>query len=152
MTKIKAVIMAIKDMTKDDIDNFKDWVWKMRHINLFEPKVVSYPRTVMCKAYTDDEALLYMPLQACLMYDSLAPKPDLSPRKEAFCLYKIVEQVDNIARDTGFGETYFICRDSRVSDIAAAHGFTEIKDVRILKRVVDLRPAVQEAKEVTCNS
>lgn len=131
--------MPIAEMTEADVENFKEWVWKMRSINMFDPEVIGYPRAAMAKAENEDGALLYIPLQAVLMFDAIAPKPELTPRQEAMCLWKIGEVVDQAARETEFREVVFFCRDDRVSDICARHGFEEIKDVRVLRKKVPLK-------------
>jgi len=121
-------------MDEADKQQFIDWVWQMRHLNLFVPEVMSYPRTVVCKASAGDEALAYIPLQSVLMYDSIAPKPGLSPRQEAMSLWRIGEAVDKAAQDSKHREVYFFCKDDRVADICSDHGFEEIRGVRLLRR------------------
>lgn len=142
MTKIKAEILPFPALNPEDVTNFRQWVWNSRHINLFDPVVMSAPRTVMCRAsevtQRGDEPLVYIPLQPVLMYDSIAAKPGLTPRQEALALARIGGQVDKAAKATGFQETYFICRDDRVSNLCKAHGFTEVENVRVLKKVVKI--------------
>lgn len=137
MKKINADVLPLSAMTEQDVTNFKQWVWNLRSINMFDPVVMSAPRTVMCCA-GNDEPLLYVPLQPVLMFDAIAAKPGLTPRQEAMCLWKIGEKVDEVAKATGYQEIWFVCRDDRVSDICAAHGFEEIKNVRVLKRTIKI--------------
>lgn len=134
MKKIEAEIMPVAAVPITEIPILADYMHKMLGLNMFDMDVLSYPRTVMVKASDGEEPLVYMPLQAVLMYDSLAPKPGITPRQEAVCLKKIVDAVDEAARVTGFAETWFICKDDRVADIAVRHGFQEIKNVRVLKK------------------
>ena len=160
MKKIKAVIKALKDLSQEDISNFKTWVWRLRTLNMFEPKVLAAPRTVMCKAETEDgEALLYMPLQPVLMYDAIAPKEGLTPRQEAYSLFKINEAVEHMAKSIGYQELYFICRDDTVSDLCVRNGFTEIKNVRVVKKTIEFsKPSTtqwtgpEEHKAAVCNA
>ena len=159
MTKIKAEILALKDLGEREIALFKEWVWRLRHINMFEPKVLAAPRTVMCKAYDEKtgDPLLFMPLQPVLMYDAIASSPDLTPRQEALALARINQQVEEIAKTTGFQEIYFICRDDSVSDICARHGFEEIKNVRVLKKTISftkeepVKSTANVEEEVACS-
>lgn len=136
MQKIKAEILALCDLTQADRDNFSQWVWRQRSTNLFQTDVMKAPRMVMCKALKGEDAALYVPLHPVLMFDAIASAPDLTPRQEALALWKIGQEADRIARDTKHREIYFICRDDRVSDICAKHGFEEVKNVRVLKRTV----------------
>lgn len=136
MKKISAVVMPISGMSPQDAEKFMDWVFQMRPLNLFDPDVIGYPRTVMLRAESEDEPLLYVPLQSVLMFDSIAPKPGLPARQEALCLARIGEVVDQAAEATGHREVYFFCRDERVADLCAAHGYEEIKGVRLLKKKI----------------
>jgi len=134
MKKIKAEILPITEMSQQDIQIFIDWVWKMRHLNWFDPQVLSYPRTVMCRADNGEEPLLYIPLQSVLMWDAIAPKPGLTPRQEAMCLWQIGEAVNQAMEATGHREAYFFTADDRVADICARHDFEELRGIRVLRR------------------
>lgn len=134
MKKITATAMPLYECTEEDAKLFMDWVWLQRSINMFDPQVLTYPRTVMCKAGTEEETMLYIPLQPVLMWDAIAPKPGLTARQEALCLWKIGQVVEDAMKLCGFGEAYFLCSDDRVADICAEHGFEEIKGVRVLRK------------------
>jgi hypothetical protein len=135
MKKITADLLPIWQMSEQDQRNFTDWVWQMRKLNMFGgPQVLGYPRTVMCRAQSEEEALLYIPLQSVLMWDAIAPKPGITARQEALCLSRIVQSVDQAMEFTGHREVYFFTRDDRVCDIAARHGFEEIRGVRMLRK------------------
>lgn len=136
MKKITAEILPVRALSEPDRDSFISWVWHMMPLNMFQKEVLTYPRTVMCKASVGEETALFVPLQSVLMYDAIAPRPGLSPKQEAMCLWRIGEQVDQLARESQHREVYFFCRDDRVADICAAHGFEEIKNVRVLRRKV----------------
>ena len=139
--------MTIGSVSPEDAKRFSEWVWAMRGLNMFDPSVISYPRTVMLRASNEADPLLFVPLQSVLMFDSIAPKPGLSPRQEALCLRRIDQKVESLAKDSQHREVYFICRDDRVADLCARHGYEEIKDVRILrKKIVVDRNAEQGEK------
>ncbi len=141
MKTISAEMMPISAMSERDVHDFMDYVWHMKPLNMFDPNVIGYPRTVMLRAKSEDENQLFIPLQSVLMYDSIAPKPGISPRQEALALARIGQVVDQAGRDTGIRETYFFCKDDRVADLCAKHGFEEIKGVRLLRKKVS--PAIQ---------
>ena len=134
--KITTRLTTIGGMTKKDQDTFADWVWQARAINKFEPDVLSYPRTVMLTADDESGPVLYLPVQPVLMLESLAPKPGVSPRKEALALWRMGEMLEQVSRDTGMREQYFICKDDRVADICADHGFEELKGYRLLRKKI----------------
>ncbi len=134
MKKIAAEVFPMNQMTQADCDNFVAWAWAARKINLIDPEVLSYPRAVMCKAGTEDNPLLYIPVQPVLMFESIAPNPAITERQEALALWRIGEQVVNVMKDSGHAEAYFVCADDRVADICVKHGFEEVRGVRLLKR------------------
>jgi hypothetical protein len=136
MKKIKAEILPVASIGEDEAKTFAEWVWKMRHLNMFDMNVIGYPRTAMLKASDEEKALLYMPIQSVLMFDSIAPRPGLTPRQEALCLARIRDLVDDVAKSSRHRETYFFCKDDRVADISIKHGYEEIKGVRLLRRKV----------------
>lgn len=136
MKKITAEVLPVGSLSDSDKSQFMEWVWGMMPLNMFQPEMLGYPRTVMCKAGTEDETMLFVPLQSVLMFDAIAPKPGLTPRQEAMCLWRVGEAVDEAARDSGHREVFFFCRDDRVADICARHGFEEIKGVRLMRKKV----------------
>src|ERR1700734_1297643 len=107
MQKTTAEIIPLQSMSPEDQELFIKWVWEARHINLFDADVLTYPRVVMCKASDGDDQQLFIPLQAVLMYDSIAPKPGITPRKEAVSIARIVDKVVETMKDSGMAETYF---------------------------------------------
>lgn len=136
MRKIEAEMMPISAMSEQDVNDFMAYVWSQKPLNMFDPEIIGYPRTVMLRAKSEDENQLFIPLQSVLMYDAIAPKPGLSPREEALALAKIGKVVDQAALDSGTREVFFFCRDDRVADLCAAHGYEEIKGVRLLRKKV----------------
>src|SRR5437588_430625 len=115
--KITANPMTVGEMSEEDRKNFAEWVWASRALNCFDMEVVSYPKTVMVRADAPEGAVLYVPLQSVLLFESLAPKPGISPRMEALALYLIGEKVSEMALHTGHREVYFFCKDDRVAEI-----------------------------------
>lgn len=124
------------EVSPEQAVEFVDWVWKSRHVNCFDPDVVSYPRSTMLWAADSDGPLLYLPIQPVLMLESLAPRPELSPRKEAIALWQLGLMLESISKETGMQETYFLCKDDTVADICKQHGFSEMEGYRILKKKV----------------
>jgi|SRR5579871_2124398 len=108
-----------------DAQQFVEWANHSKEINLFDPDVMTYPTTVTLLAHTD-EPLMYMPFQAAVVMESLAPRPGLSPLEEALALREITKHVVHLGRVGGFREAYFICKDERVVEFAKKHGFEEI--------------------------
>lgn len=139
MKKITASVVPICSVPPDEAKDFISWVWGARTINCFDPDVLSYPRSCMTKAEDGDGATLYIPIQPVLMFESIAPRPGISPKKEALSLLRIDELLEDVARDTGIMEQYFLCKDDRVADLCRGHGFTEMEGYRILKKKISAR-------------
>ena len=143
--KITTRCVPVGGMVKEDWENFISWVWEARKINNFDPDVVSYPRSVMLTADKEtentSEPILYLPIQPVLMLESLAPKPGITPREEALALWRLGELLEQITKDTGLQEHYFICKDDRMADYCSKHGFTEMKGYRLLKKKIPFVPA-----------
>jgi hypothetical protein len=136
MKKITADVFTVGSLPKRAWDQLIDWMKRGMPLNMFDPNMLLYPRTVICTAKADDENLLFIPLQPVLMYDAIASAPDITPRQEALALYRIGQVTDRLAKDLGFRETYFFCRDNSVTDLCADHGFEEVKNVRVLRRKI----------------
>lgn len=136
--KVEAQIKVVSAMQPEEAQEFAAWIWRTRELGMFDRDMLGYPRAMMLKACDADGALLYIPLQPVLMYDAIASKPGLNPRQEALSMWRIGELVDQVQKDAGYGESYFVCRDDRVADICLRHGFEELKNVRVLKHKAQL--------------
>lgn len=136
MKKITAKVLALCNVPLKDAENFISWIWQARTINCFDPEVLSYPRSCMTMAEDGDGATLYIPIQPVLMFESIAPRPGISPKREALSLWRIGQKLEEVSRDTGLMEQYFLCKDNRVAEICKQHGFTEMEGYRILKKKV----------------
>ena len=146
MQKITAEALPIYSVQPEDAEKFISWVWQARYINCFDPDVLSYPRSCMATAKDAEGATLYIPIQPVLMYESIAPRPGISAKREAISLRRIGDLLEEVSRDTGLMEQYFLCKDDRVADLCAAHGFTEMEGYRILKKKVSARKTEEAPK------
>lgn len=109
---------------KDDAE-FTAWVKAAQDINLFDPKVMTYPTTRTLVAH-NGESLVYMPVQTTLTMESLAPRPGIAPIDEAIALREITKAVALLASQAGVREVYFPCKDERVVKFATNHGYEEL--------------------------
>ena len=140
MKKIQACILPVGALPPEDQQNFAEWVWRSRALNMFDPDSIDQRFSAMCVAGSEKNPMVYIPLQPVFVYDAIAAKPGITPREEALCLWRIGQAVDEKMAETGIGETWFICRDDRVSDICLRHGFEEIRGVRLLRRKLPKSP------------
>jgi hypothetical protein len=133
--KITAELKAISILTLEEQEQITKWLWEARHINCFDPDVLTYPRVIVAKASDENGGLLYIPLQAALIWESVAPMPGISNRQEAVCLARIEEQVVRAQQDAGFGESIFLCKDDSMSNFVAHQDhWEELVGYRVLRR------------------
>jgi hypothetical protein len=144
MYKITTRVSSVADFPMPDQEKFVDWIWSARKINCFDPDILLYPRTILYTAEDQDGPLLYLPVQPVLMLESLAPRPGVSPRKEALALWKLGEMLEETSRITGIQEQYFLCKDQRVVDICSRHGFDKLEGYTILRKKVPVPVPTQE--------
>ncbi len=147
MFKISTRTSTLGAMPKEDAATFVDWVWKAREINAFDPSILTYPRTVMLTADDSEGPVLFLPVQPVLMLESLAPRPGLSPRKEALALWKLGECLEQVSRDTGIQEQYFLCKDPRVTEICSKHGWEILEGYSILRKKIAVPELPQDINE-----
>ena len=134
--KITAELFPLSDLSVEDQKLFIDWIWKARSINCFDPDVLNSPRVIMAKASSSEEgSQLFIPLQATLMWESIAPRPGISERVEALSLARIEARVVSAMQDAGFGESYFLCKDDTLANFVAGRpNWEELQGYRILRR------------------
>lgn len=93
--------------------------------NLFDPAVLSYPMTSTFLAH-NGKSIVYMPVQIVPMLESLAINPEAAKHEVAVGLKEIMEAVELLSHQQGYGEIYFICKDESTSAFAMKHGFEEL--------------------------
>ena len=109
---ITAELMPVASVTPQDAELFSGWAWERREQTCFDPDTLSYPRSCMAKASDGDGSFLFLPFHPVLMFESLITKPGVSASKTALGMFRIGEQAEAIARQTGHGEAYFITNDA----------------------------------------
>src|ERR1700722_12431908 len=105
--------MRLCNLPEEDFRQFVSWVWQLRATNSFDMKVMTYPRTCMARAKNEDGTIMLLPFQPVLFYESMAPRPGLSDRQKALCLWRIGEVVDRAMYDSGICEAYFLTVDEQ---------------------------------------
>lgn len=121
MKKVTAELLPLAAMTPPDTHDFVEWVTSIR--NNFDPEVMGYPRTVLCRAKAGDEPIAYVPLHAVLMYESLAPRPGTSALQLAQGLREISAVADQAAAQTGHGENYFLTNSEEEMKLCVKRGW-----------------------------
>lgn len=133
MKEITAEIMPLSVFPPEERELFSSWAWNLRASTQFDMDVLAAPRGCIARAESEDEPLLYVPIQPVLMLESLCPKPELTTNQKTLALWRVVEQMDDVMKLTGMNETYFVTQDDQFAERAVAAGFTEVKG-HVLRR------------------
>jgi hypothetical protein len=128
--------ISIRDLLSPaDAVLFLQWVFNTPN-NCFDPDILTYPKATLLCADDDVGPFAYLPMQSVLMLESLAVMAGTSPRKMALGLARFGQAIEEIARETGHREIYFLAKDDDVADLCANHGFEELLNYRILRRKI----------------
>lgn len=111
MKRITAEVLDRTQLSAEDSKDLIDWSLALAQKTDFDPAVLFYPRTVISRALADGEPILYLPLHPVVMFESLAPQPGLGKGHIAMSLYRIGQEMQDVAHQTGYGEMYFITND-----------------------------------------
>lgn len=127
-----------------------EWTHQNRDKNLYDPEVFQYNSTRIMAVDKGDELQGFLPFQATIMTESLAPKPGVSKRVVAAVLKTAIHQIARWAKSAGMGEIYFLSRPSDVEtrEYAKAHGYAE-SDLIVMRLKLNKMdpPLPEEAKE-----
>jgi hypothetical protein len=147
MKKITAEILDRSELTAEDTKDLIEWSVALAHKSNFDPDVLFYHRTVITRAKSGDEPIVYLPLQPVMMFESLAPKPGLSKGHIAMSLYRIGEVVEEAATQMGYGEMYFLTNDEPEMLATSRRGWTVClydseKQTWLMKRKFPQKPVL----------
>lgn len=124
--KITAELMPVGCVSQEDAELFRDWAWRRRIQTNFDADTLTYPRSCMAKASDSNGALLFLPFHPVIMFESLISKPGISAGKRALSMYRIGQEVERIAQQTGHGEAYFITNDANEVAATSKRGWTVV--------------------------
>lgn len=134
LRNIVANLKPLFQMPLTDAKQFMEWVKAYSWKTQFNPIVMSHPRMVMATAYDESGPILYLPLQSCIMFDCLAPKPGINKRELAYALSQVGQVVEQAMKDTGNCDAYMFTNDNDEADSVVKHGWEELKGVRLLRK------------------
>lgn len=84
--------------------------------NLLDPDVVQYPSLRTLKVEIAGEPVLFAPFHPVFCVESLAHKPNIRPRENAYALRKLQDALDELAKAYGIKEIYWMCKDKTLID------------------------------------
>jgi hypothetical protein len=106
--------------------------------NLFDPEVLTYSSLRILKASVNDEPAVFLPMQPVFVLESLAHRPNITPRENAYCLRKLQDQIEETARAYGIREVYWVCRDESLINFSERHGYEKMPGT-LMRKKVDLK-------------
>ena len=133
---MKLPIDVEKLATLEQFEQMADWMAKLSGRNAIDTTIFSYPSLFYKKASRGDVNLLYMPVQTCFVYESLAINPANSAADTAESLKIIFAVLHDKAVENGFGESYFLCSDTQTCQFAEHRGMENLTDNDRLKELI----------------
>lgn len=94
--------------------------------NLFDSEILTYPSLRILKASVNGEPSAFLPMQPVFVLESIAHRPDITPRENAYCLRKLQDQIEETARSYGIREVYWVCRDESLINFSEHHGYRKM--------------------------
>lgn len=116
--------MWVRPITEADLPKLSEWMHSTPD-NLFDKDVLRYPETTTLCAHSG-EPVMYLPVQAAAVLESIARKPDATPLEVAEALKQLLKVIVTLCSMRGIHEVYFLCKDENVVNLAKRHGFEEM--------------------------
>lgn len=116
---------------KEDAQQFSEWAIGNAANSGLDAGVLGYPSTEIICAERGGNPVLYVPIQRCLVMESMAPNPQASDVELALALDRIVSTVVWKSRQEGNGEILFSPSEPRIRALALANGFKDYPMMRI---------------------
>jgi hypothetical protein len=130
-----------------DIPKLAEWLYLNRKKNKFDPEVFQYDSSRIMAMELDGSPAMYQPYQLVIMLEGLAPKPGLTPLETALLLREGLHAVARVAKVSHIDEVYFLSGDEETITFAEAHGFTELKTLKVLRlKVKDMTPPLPDVR------
>src|SRR5690242_13566518 len=94
--------------------------------NGFDPEVPMYPTTVTWCGFDKDGQVAFLPVQLAYVMESFAPRPGLSPRRQAEALKEFTQNLITQAHLNGVRELYFLGSNPETNEYAENYIFEEV--------------------------
>lgn len=126
--------ISLRAAEPKDAPQYLAWCRSTKN-NLFDPGIVQYPSLLTIAIDRDAETIAYVPFHPVVVIESLAHKPDVSPRENAIGMIKAEAEILRIARAKGIAECWWMCADESLVEFALNHGYEEVKTKVLRKKV-----------------
>lgn len=118
--------MSIRNAQPEDAAIYASWLQEAESINLVDRGVYEYPTTQTLVVEHKEQPLLMNSFHAVLVMEALAPRPGLTPLREAWALNELFEKIKEKAKAVGVKEIMFGCKDQRLEDFIKERGFQKL--------------------------
>lgn len=119
------------------VDQMKAWMDALSTRNAIDEAIYSYPSVFYLQAHRGETNTLYMPVQPCFIYESLAINPANSAADTAESLNALFTVMHHKAVEQGQGESYFLCSDKQTCAFAEHQGMENLTDNERLNSVIE---------------
>jgi hypothetical protein len=127
-----------------DAADFVEWSLSTAN-NSFDPAAAAYPSSVTLCAGDETGPLVFLPLQAPILLESLAVRPGASRRQVVLALQQLIAVVANTAEARGTGEIYFLGTEDGTNSLAESSEYFERLPWPVYRmRVKDLKPGIPD--------
>jgi hypothetical protein len=103
--------------------------------NLLDPGIVDYPSLRVLAVDVNEDPKVFAPIHPVLVVESLAHSPGITPRENAYALRKLQDALEATAKVYGISEIWWMCADPTLIELAARHGYEEVKTKVLRKKV-----------------
>jgi N-acetylglutamate synthase-like GNAT family acetyltransferase len=118
--------MGIRNAKPEDAATCAGWLREAENINLVDRGVYEYPTCQTLVVERKEQPVLINSFHAVLVMEALAPKPGISPMREAWALNELFEEIKAKARSVGVKEIMFGCKDERLEEFIKERGFEKL--------------------------
>lgn len=119
---------------QEDAPELVDWITSTPN-NMLDPGIANYPSLRTLKVSVGDKSSMYMPFHPVFCVESLAHRPDIKPRENAYALRKAQDVLEQMARSYGISEILWMCKDESLIQFAGRHGY-EVLTCHVLRKKV----------------
>lgn len=121
--------IQIRPILPEERGVFVQWLHENRDNNRYDPEIYRKGQVDIYVAYDSTGPLYFIPFRNVWCWDSLAPRPDISPLRAALCLEKFQEFFTARAKEANVGEMIFRASEASLPEIAEKHGWKRVESM-----------------------
>jgi hypothetical protein len=126
--------VTVRLAEEKDVEQFLDWS-KNTPNNLFDPKIANYPSLRTLAVDVNGEPADFIPFHPCMVVESIAHRPGISPRLHALVLARAQQALEKLAQSYQMAEVWWMCADESLIKAAQARGYEVVQTTVLRKKV-----------------